>query len=433
MDQLNHNNPAYDAPEAQNNQLGLAPAQLVNILSQLSAAAIQPGASLDQLIDVIFRLTVEATQPGVTTNQLMDHLNHIIDDVFSRPANRPNEPLADAHPLAAVPLRAPEEQLARDPLWEDLVDAQKQFKAPIQGFSDARARYNIYLASRNLVVEPAAPDIPAPRGNEGRRLLAASLKNAILQQDQVPESQRRKDGFRHLIEDRRWCNAEVDLLVWKLMEYAEAAAEGKCRIPGWHEAKPTPYRQFDTYHDRLLAIEAVLLENKTTVESCFKNDAFCARLAWNPGKELKRKAANAAVNDSRSKTAKGQQQDQHLEQDQHPQQDRGVGSASHAVGHGRTSYHSDNTQHAPRPSHPTGSGQSIGSQLSGGMDEQYGARFTSLGSPPGGRPHEPQGMTLSFPARHHDLENEQGMPQEDYAGAESDANRPTKKRKTRHS
>ncbi|KAI1266967.1 hypothetical protein F5Y18DRAFT_425523 [Xylariaceae sp. FL1019] len=461
MDQFNYSyDPGRDAPYAQHNQPTPVPAQLVDILNQLSMAGSHPETSKDQLTEVIHRLTTEASQPWVTMNQLTGHLNHIIGDVLTRPADRP-----DAHPLAAVPQYAPGPQFAKDPLWEDLVDEQNCFRAPIQSPADAEAREAIHLARRNLEVNPPAADIPGPEDDGHRRTIAASLKTAIIRHDQVPEAGRRRNGFRHLT-DLRWWDSEIDLLVWKLMDYAEAAATGQCLIPRFHEARPTPYKRFDTYQDRLRAMEAILLENKDTVESCFKNDVFCARLAWNPGKEIGRKKINAAVNDSRSKTTKTQQQAEVLPRipDSPAEGESSAIGASHAVGGGTLSYppnivqHAHRpslpvssgqimgagrpvgeetpsyppniSQHAPRPSLPFSSGQSMGSQLGGGMNQPYGSLLVSQGAPQGRGLEEPQRSDSLLPGHQWAPMNAPGAPHEMYPVSQNKATRPSKKRKT---
>ncbi|KAI8944826.1 hypothetical protein F4801DRAFT_585013 [Xylaria longipes] len=89
---------------------------------------------------------------------------------------------------------------------------------------------------------------------------------------------------------------EVEVMAWTLLGHVEDAQQGICRIPPWYTTEGPVYKAYPSFHERFNDVEDALRQSKSCCCSLFSTTEFIARLAWNPYRELNRKASNRELN-----------------------------------------------------------------------------------------------------------------------------------------
>ncbi|KAI0379675.1 hypothetical protein F5Y04DRAFT_282764 [Hypomontagnella monticulosa] len=197
--------------------------------------------------------------------------------------------------------RGPQPQLTataqggRPPI-KDLATAKTGvYQGWIQSPADHEASMKEYLTILNC--EPGDhSDIPVTDAEY--RVCIKRLFDAMQDLTNTVEPQDSQNVNR--IRETNYSDIEYELVLWPLLRYIVEAQKGHCPLPGYLDHKKQPaYNKYNTFEERLAAVENALRKSKDIVVSVFRDGTFAGRLAWRPQAELKQKQANRKLNRER--------------------------------------------------------------------------------------------------------------------------------------
>ncbi|KAI1819806.1 hypothetical protein F4861DRAFT_543571 [Xylaria intraflava] len=188
------------------------------------------------------------------------------------------------------------QELYVPPFNDTLRVTHRVFRPVINGYEDMQAKLAEYIA-RNDVAETNTADVPQTNGE--RQALVQRLFVAVYDHQNTLE-QPGSQHYRYIVNQDQYSEGEMHLMLWSLLKCIEEAQMGICTLPGWYTTEGPIYKSYPTFAERFGVVEGILKDSKSCCSSLFSSPNFAGRLAWNPTKEIKRKAVNHNLNQQKS-------------------------------------------------------------------------------------------------------------------------------------